>query len=47
MKKPKLECSDTSGYDSSTLQIDVSASASNSTYQAPIEKRVIKVEPET
>ena len=47
MKKPKLACSDTSGYDSSTIQIDVTTSASNSTYRVSIEKRVIEVEPET
>ena len=47
MKKPKLECSDTSGYDSSTLQIDVTPSASNSAYRVPIDKRVVEIEPES
>jgi hypothetical protein len=46
MKEPKVKSSDTSGYNSSTLKIDVTTSASNSTYQVLVERRVIKVESE-
>jgi hypothetical protein len=46
MKKMKLVHSDTSGYDSSAIEIDFTTSASNSSFQTPIEKRVIKIEPE-
>lgn len=45
MKKSKLKYVDTSGHNSSTIQID--ASVSTSTYEDPTETRVIEVDLKT
>jgi hypothetical protein len=42
MKKSEAKYADTSGCNSSTIQIDVSTSSS--TYQAPTETRVVKID---